>query len=222
MRSKIILIMALLMGLITTVLFFNYMKKLEPAEAALANMKTIVVAEQAIKKNQLLSSGMVKLKEVPAEAVHPDTLLDAAAVGGTYATADIAAGEPILSGRISTSKEESLFLSRKVREGYRAVGVSVNFIGSISNLIEPGDKVDVVYTFENKATEELESVILLREVPVLSIGRRMIEATEETPYVEYSSTALELKPEEAVKLVEADERGTISLLLHTRLQPEAP
>jgi pilus assembly protein CpaB len=221
MRTKIILVLAVMMGLITTVLFYNYMKKFDHEAAATEHMAQIVSAKQAINKNQKISADMLETIQVPQAGVHSGTVQNSADVVGKYATADIAQGEPVLRHRIMQENEESLFVSRKIKEGHRAVSVGVNFVQSVSNLIEPEDYVDVIFSEQDPVSREVKTELILQKVRVLAVGRRMLEPDSGVEYVEYNSATLELKSADTVKLVNADERGNIQLVLHSRVIPPA-
>ncbi|WP_442599131.1 Flp pilus assembly protein CpaB [Neobacillus sp. D3-1R] len=220
MRSKIVLIVALVMGVITTVLFFNYMKQFDAATVSTTNTVKVVVAKEQIEKNERISASKLELVSMPEKSVHPEALKSIDAAEGKIATSVIVKGEAILSHRLVTEKEEKLFVSRKIREGYRAVSVGVNFNQSVSNLIEPEDDVDVVFSKAKKesATEtSVDSVVLLEKARVLAVGRKLVDSEEtEEPYVEYSSVTLELKQNDAVKLINSAEQGSIHFILHQR------
>jgi pilus assembly protein CpaB len=219
MRAKIILLVAILLGLVTTFLFFNYMKKYDVVTTANESLIEVVAAKAEIKKNQKIVAGMLQLVQVPKMGVHPQAIKTLAEAEGKIAESNIGAGEVILSYRMINEKDESQFVSRKVKEGNRAVSVAVNFVQSVSNLIEPEDLVDVVYTPPIKTgSNDLAppSILILEKVRVLAVGRRMVETDKENPYAEYSSVSLEVKPQDEVRLVNADETGKISLILLTR------
>jgi pilus assembly protein CpaB len=221
MRTKIILVLAVIMGFITTVLFYNYMKKFDHEAVVSEQMAQIVSAKQAIRKNQKITADMLAMTPVPQAGVHGGTVQNSADVVGKYATAHIEPGEPILRHRIMQENEESLFVSRKIKEGYRAVSVGVNFVQSVSNLIEPEDYVDVIFSEQDPVSREVKTELILQKVRVLAVGRRMLEPDSGAEYVEYNSATLELKSTDTVKLVNADERGNIQLVLHSRIIPPA-
>lgn len=212
--------MALLMGVITTVLFFNYMKQFDAATVSTTNTVEVVVAKEQIEKNERISSKKLEIVQMPEKSVHPEAKKSIAEVEGKLATSVIVKGEPILSHRIVTEKEETLYVSRKIREGYRAVSVGVNFNQSVSNLIEPEDDVDVIFSKAKKenATETIvDSIVLLEKARVLAVGRKLMTSEEtEEPYVEYSSVTLELKQSDALKLINSAEQGSIHFILHQR------
>ena len=222
MRSKLIMLIALVMGIFTTFLFFNYMKQFDTEAVINDNTVEVVQAKEQIKENQRITSSMLELAQVPKDGVHPQTITDIATIEGQYATSNIEVGEELLKHRIKSEKEETLFVSRKVSEGYRGVSVGVNFVQSVSNLIEPEDVVDVVFS-EVVKVNNVDTVVtkqILSKVRVLAIGRKMIAATNEAEaYAEYSSITLEFKPEESVVLINASERGNIHLTIHTKIVP---
>lgn len=208
------------MGVITTVLFFNYMKKFDAATVSTTNTIEVVVAKEQIEKNERITSKKLELVRMAEKSVHPDSLKNIADVEGKLANSVIIQGEPILSHRIVTEKEETLYVSRKIREGYRAVSVGVNFNQSVSNLIEPEDEVDVIFSKvkSNSGTKvEVDSILLLKKARVLAVGRKLVTVEEtEEPYVEYSSVTVELKQADAIKLINSAEQGNIHFILNQR------
>lgn len=219
MKTKLILVLAIIMGLITTLLFYKYMTQFDQETAINESLIEVFTAKEAIQENQRITSDLLEKTSVSQTGIHQQVIKDSSDAIGKYATSDIAAGEQILSHRLSDEKEENLFISRKVKKGFRAVSVGVNFVQSVSNLIEPEDWVDVVFT-KKQTGEDIESKMLLEKVHVLAVGRRMIESNSESIYVEYSSASLELTPQDAVKLVNALESGSIHLILHSRIMDQ--
>lgn len=221
MKTKLVLALAIIMGLITTYLFYDYMKQFDVEVVTQENMVNVIVAKEAIKKNQKISSEMVKRVQIPAAGVHAQAVSDVSEIVGLYATSTIEAGEAILTHRVQHEKEEMLFVSRKVQEGFRAVSVGVNFVRSVSNLIEPEDYVDVIFTkvIKRPGQEQVEvkTELLLQNTRVLAVGRRMVDADSDEPYVDYSSVTLELNTSDSITLIKASEEGDIQLILHTRL-----
>lgn len=218
MRSRIIFIAALIMGLVTTFLFFNYMKQYNNTKTVTENMVDVVAAKQPIKRNQQIQAGMLELKKVPSLGLHPQAVKSVKDAEGKFADSDIETGEVLLSHRVKASADEAVIVAKKVHEGFRAVSIGVNLVESVSNLIEPDDTVDVIVTIPAKDDKQLEtSTVLLEKIRVLAVGRRMVEVDDKHPYAEYTSVALEVKPEDLPRLVNANERFKISLALNTRV-----
>jgi len=106
----------------------------------------------------------------------------------------------------------------------------VNIVESVSNLIEPEDNVDVIFSedIEQDGLEKkVNTEILLQNIRVLAVGKRLNEKEnkdwkvedEKDDKVEYISVTLELKPQDIVKLINADERGSIKLTLRSEIFP---
>jgi pilus assembly protein CpaB len=222
MRSKIIMLLAIVMGLSTTFLFYNYVGNIKGTPAADIKTIEITVATRDIKKNELIAQDMVEKIQVVESEIYNAAIRDSAQLNGKYALADIVKGEPFLPHRVLGAQEEKLYVSRKINEGFRGVSVGVNFVQSVSNLIEPEDYVDVIYTKlgNPQLGIETDSRILMERVRVLAVGRRLVETVEGEIHVEYSSATLELKPQDSVKLVNAVNDGIITLSLHSRITTE--
>ncbi|WP_221568530.1 Flp pilus assembly protein CpaB [Alkalihalobacillus sp. TS-13] len=218
MRSKLVLTLAIIMGIITTILFFNYMKQYDSQTVANKNKIEVVVAAQEIKRNVTITKDMLETKLMPEEGIHTNTVTNLDTAVGQFSTADIAQGEAMLTNHLQTSKEEELFVSRKIRDGFRAVSVGVNLPQSVSNLLEPEDQVDVINTVKEK--DKLVSKIVVENVTVLAVGRRMVETTEGEEFVEYTSVTLEVMPNEAVKLANATESGPLHIALRSRVKAD--
>lgn len=222
MKGKLILFLALVLGVITTYFFYEYMKDYQVASAIETNTAEVVVAKDLIKKNQQIQPEDLKVVSLPEAGLHGDVLHSTEGLQGKFATADIFQNEPILANRLRTQQEEQLHIARKIKDGYRAVSLGVNFVQSVSNLIEPGNYVDLIVTIAKKEGKEtiVNSQIVKENVRVLAVGRRMIESDSHEDYVEYSSITLELHRMDAVKVIEASQKGTIHMTLHSNLIPE--
>ncbi|WP_059172978.1 Flp pilus assembly protein CpaB [Bacillus sp. FJAT-27445] len=220
MRSKMVLVLALVMGIITTALFYQYMNKFDNKETTSAPTTEIVVAKERINKNEIVTAEKLEVIRVAEEMALPQAISSLSQAEGKLADAMIEKGEPILAHRLVSQTEETMYVSRKVREGYRAVSVSLNLPQSVTNLIEPEDEVGVIFAKEDKKAADVpdfRTSILLEKARVLAVGRKITlpENTKE-PYVEYTAVTLEVKPEDAVRIVKASQEGIVHLMLHTR------
>lgn len=223
MRSRTLFLLAIVMGLITTLVFaysFSAKNKVsdEPVET-----KEVVVSLQVIEENTLITEEMVTLSVKPVTTVHASSLGTLEDVVGKLTTTRIEADEVLLPARVQSEQEVSDMVSKKVTAGQRAVSIRANLVQSVSNLIESEDYVDIVYTEEEKLTPETSSAkatfkssLLYSKVRVLAIGKIMTVRNANDELVEYASVTLEMNPEETIKLVQAHENGSLHLTLHRR------
>lgn len=228
MKSKIILVIALIMAVITTVLFRNYVRGIENRYKENKKQVTIVVPKIDIKKNQKVTKDNLELKEFNADSVHGEAIKNIEAIEGNYALVDLKAGEVLFASRFINQSQESELITRKIKEGYRAVAIGANYVESVSNLIQPEDYVDVIYTLQDETnSKRFQTTTLLENVRVLAVGKRIIEKPGKNEYsdkaegeqVEYSSVTVELKPEDVIKIVNSDEKGNIKFVLRSKITP---
>jgi pilus assembly protein CpaB len=232
MKSRNILIAALIMALITTVLFRQYLKELDKKYKAAQNKVSIVVAKQPITRNLKVTKEMLEFREFSADSVHPEAVKKFEDIEGNYALTDIKAGELLFASRFTNQFKEKELITRKIREGYRAVSIEVNYVESVTTMVEPEDYVDI--TFSEKTPQPInnspiKTETLLENVRVLGVGKRIVpkdqsvktgnEGQQANGQVEYSSITVELKPEEILKIVNADERGNLKFVLRSKIAP---
>lgn len=216
MRAKLLLIVAVILGLITTFFFVKYMNQFEEVSTVNEDLVDVVVVRSEIKKNQIITRDMLALKQLPKLGLHPQAITNIDDVVGRFALTDMVEGEVLLPHRSVSVAAESKMVSRKIQEGQRGVSVEVNMVQSVSNLIEPEDYVDVFHTKPETSTEPAVTTLVLEKIRVLAVERRMVEEDSEHPYLEYYTVALEIKPEDRLKLVHANQTGAITLVLHSR------
>ncbi|PKR77267.1 Flp pilus assembly protein CpaB [Halalkalibacillus sediminis] len=226
MQSKLLFLVAILMALITTAIFF-YSTQNEATETDEEEipMVDVVVTTSAIQENQTITSEDVMLESVPEEQAHPSAIRTTEDAVGKFTTTTLESDEIVLQHRLKSDKDEQELISRKVQEGQRGVSIGTDMVRSVSNLIDPEDRVDIIFTYseeeESEEDEEADSEIitelLLENVRVLAVGREMVSNSAGEEFAEYSSITLELTPEEAVGLVNSSERGTIHFTVHSRI-----
>lgn len=221
MRSRTIFLLAILMGVITTILFFQYINQTKTAAVVQDEMVQVVRAKEKIEEKQILTTDVLEVVQVPKVNIHQQAIKELSQVEGKYAAATIETGEILLAHQLKDQEKEKLLVSRKIQEGYRAVSTGATVVQTVSNLIEPEDYVDIVLTETVKVEgkEEIHSTPLFSNVRVLAVGRKMNAPVENdlTTYVEYSAITVELKPEDATKLINASAKGNIHFTLNPSL-----
>jgi pilus assembly protein CpaB len=221
MRSRTLFLLAIIMGLITTLVFAYSFSSRNKESDEPVETKEVVVSVQAIEENTLITEEMLKLETRPKTAVHSSSLTALTDVVGKLATTHIEADEVLLAARVQSVQEVEDMVSKKITAGQRAISIRVNIFQSVSNLIEAEDFVDIIYSVEEGSV--VKSNILYSKVRVLAIGQKMTVRDENDELVEYASVTLEMSPEDTVKLVQAHEtvsfhpdKFSLHLTLHRR------
>ena len=125
----------------------------------------VIVADQRITLGTTITEGAIRWQKWPVDAVEPifisagkeeNKLLKK--LVGTVIRQSVAAGTPLTEEMVfRRGKGEGGFLSGIVKETHRAVSIKVDAVSGVSGFIPPGDKVDVLLTFDvQQLTRELK------------------------------------------------------------------
>jgi pilus assembly protein CpaB len=232
MKSKFILIGALVFAVITTVLFSNYIKGLDAKYKSDKNMVQVVVLKQDVKKNQKVTGDMLEIKSYNLNLVLPEAIINMKDIEGSYTLIDMKAGELLFADRFTNQTKETEFLTRKISEGNRAISIGVTYVESVSTLIKPEDHVDVIYSVKNSNGLYATSTIL-ENVRVLAVGDSITESqnitaanktqntatsTSNGNQAKYTSITLELNPKQSEQITNAEENGDLKFILRSELE----
>jgi pilus assembly protein CpaB len=213
MKSKFILIIALVMAIITTVLFRQYLVNINNKARAASQTITVVVAKVDIKSNQKVTSEMLETKDVSAGSILSDAIKKNSDVVGKYAVADLKAGEVLYPIRFTDLLTENKDLTLKIAEGARAVSIGVTDVTAVAKMIQPEDKVDIVNTLNGQTS------LLLENVRVLAVGKSLSDANATADTADYGTITLQLYPGDVEKVVNANEVGAIKFVLRGKHTP---
>ncbi|HPF46291.1 MAG: Flp pilus assembly protein CpaB [Alphaproteobacteria bacterium] len=140
---------------------------------------------------------------------------------GAVAKTPIAAGEPILNGRVVKPGSRG-FMAAVLKPGYRAVSIAINSRTGLSGFIFPGDSVDILLTHdveedvpgnEGGKTEIQAAETVLTDIRVLAIDTQMTNETN-TPSIGKIAT-FEVLPKQAEKIALMSRMGELSLSLRS-------
>ncbi|AOM83861.1 Flp pilus assembly protein CpaB [Salisediminibacterium beveridgei] len=220
MRARFVLLLAVVMGIITTALFYQYITAADEATGQEApDTVEVIKAASPIEENTVITDDMITTDTVYEADVHPMAVKSAEEVAGSFASTYIEEGEILLSHRLKTSEQSTVQVSEKIQDGHRAVSIGASNVQLVTQLIDPEDQVDIVLSETVVVDDEEvnESTVILEDVRVLAVGQRMEKELSETGTREYVAVTLELLPEDAVTVIDAYEKGAIHLTLHSSL-----
>lgn len=183
-------------------------------------MMDVVVASQPLQKGDVISPETMALRSVPVDyvpshAIRPEQF---DAVLGQQLSMPLAPGE-FLSTMAVASGEQLMFSSR-VKPGIRALTISVDEINSISGMLQPGDRIDLLLSARPPGGLDGTDMGLERTVPllqnllVLATGHHVRPGVEEDgDSRNYSSVTVEVDPNQAKRLVVAQRAGRLTAIL---------
>lgn len=177
----------------------------------------VVVAKEDIKELEIIDDRKVQLKNIPKSFQMPGHFKSVEELYNTIAAVPIKAGEQITAPRVTYPGAQS-GLARQVSIGKRALSIQVTEGQSVSRLLKPGDRIDVLALVDYAAgkKEKLKVKTVLQDVLILSTG---LFVTNSIPlvnvggandtsrqmklnsYTNYNTITLELTPFEVQNMV---------------------
>lgn len=209
-KSMLLIFVALGCGLVAAVGVFQYLDRL-PGRDGTSQM--ILVATKEIDIREPFTAENVEQITFPKDRIPLGAMESFEKVDGKFARTRLYPGEPVLAAKVMNDSDESGSL--KVPKGYRVVAVKVDAESSVSSLIQPGDRVDVVAVLKKTSeTQYAFAKTILKAVRVFAVNRDMTRDAEAGVEAKEAQTvSLLVAPEQAEKLAMANELGRLQLAL---------
>ncbi len=228
MTRRLAIGIAFVCATLAALLILFFLRGLEhratPIEAA-KNVE-LVTPLHDITAGIIIRSDMLGLMERPADDVPAGAVRSVSQIVGQAGLVDLPAGQPITSAQVQSPTQ----LSYRVPEGMRAVTVAIDPVVGVAGFLEPGDRVDVIATFEIGEVTVTRTV--LQNVELLALGTTATptkpkrppaegeEAEVEAPDTEQPNATLAVDPEQAQTLILSDARGKLRLALRPKFEEQ--
>lgn len=232
MSKKITIIIALFSALIGVFIILGYITKVEEEASLEANLVPVIVAKKYIPKYSIISPDMVRIEMIPSKYIQPGSLSSIKELVDNKGTPRFVTTVPILEDEIILTTKLSIpgratGLSVVVPKGKRAIVIPVGEASLSSGLIKPGDRIDLIATFEDK------SVILLQNLVVLSVGEKILGESKKVRERKrglvdipistsggVQAISLAVTPTEALKISFARDKCSFNIVLRNNLDNE--
>jgi pilus assembly protein CpaB len=173
----------------------------------------VPVAKEAIKRGDVVTEVMLTGRNWPKDLVPPGTILKKEEIVGKIAKVSLVKDEPFFNGKIGDSPR----FSGLVQQGMRAYTIlTPNDSTLVAGLVEPGDKVDVLFTdrTDKALTGGGSTSPIMQNIEVLAIGQIVDpDESRENNGKRMRSVTLAVPLEMAALLALAQEMGTLHLAL---------
>ncbi|PHZ84871.1 Flp pilus assembly protein CpaB [Paremcibacter congregatus] len=228
-RSVVLIGVALVVAILTALLARSLISS--PKEQTASTQEIITQVRESDMKilvaaNNLSVGHFIKQEDMvwqswPDESVHESYIQQDAEVTpesflGAVLKTNIAAGEPILSGRLVKPGNRG-FMAAVLPKGKRAISIRINATSGNAGFVFPGDRVDILLThqIETSGTEKTARIseTVLKNVRILAINQSTDNPTH-TPAVGQTAT-LEVTPKEAEKVSLIKNMGELTLILRS-------
>jgi pilus assembly protein CpaB len=219
----------------------------EEAKRKFGDDVTVLVAKQDVKEMDTIVDGMIEAKVVPRRFVEPaaiafntlvnadsnDYAMETKRIVGNIAIVPIKKGEQLSLNKI-TEPSMRTGLSPQVTPGKRAISIAVDETSSVSKLLKPGDRVDVIAVVDAGGgaggRDNKMARTILQDAVILAVGRNITNNIARkidvdagsgktrvrslTEYDGYSSVTIEVDPGQA-QLVAAIAAGSGNRIILT-------
>jgi len=207
---------ALLLGIgavyLSNTLIQRKLAELEAEAKRGQEMVKVVVASQDLQAGDTISSAVVAVREVPREYVHaaavtPDNFAE---MESQRLSVPLQRGEVLLPA-YSEGNGGTVF-SARLSKGKRALTFEVDSVNSISGMLRPGDRIDLIYT--SRANETEVTMPLLSGVTVLATDQSVTKRDELTGKDRpFTTITLEVSPLDADRIIVAKSAGQLTAVL---------
>lgn len=184
------------------------------------DLVSVVAAGRDLPVGKRILAEDLKLLSLDRKDLPKGVFLKSADLVDRSVAVPIIAGEVVLNGKL-TAKGSGEGLTALIEPGMRAVSVQINEISGVSGFIQPGTRVDVLFT-RTFSNGDAATTTILQNVKVIAYGRQLDPAAKLEPRDAARPTVATLlvTQDQAQKLVLAQQRGRIQLVLRNGLDDE--
>ncbi len=230
-RPAVFLGIGIVLALVVTVLIYQWLQEQRGGEVVMPELVVegtdVVVANADIPWGTPLSDSTLRVVRFPDESLPVGHFRDQESLKGRVILTNLRKNEPILDSKLAPTDITSGGVVAVMDPNKRAMAVKVNEIVGLPGFIQPGDRVDVMATFDdptakaNQGNKPRVTKAVLENTLVLATGTQMERAvdSEEGPKAVKVIT-LEVTIEEAEKLAMAENGGKLRLALRSPLNPD--
>ncbi len=197
-------------------------ERLEVEKARLAPTQPVVevvVARRDLEAGELVDADSMAVRQVPADLVPGSAVLPERFdrhVGARIAQ-PMRSGEPLLAAAI-VGADVATFSSR-IRPGIRAMSVLVDEVNSVSGMLQPGDRIDLLFSVRPPVApgmppaQEITST-LMQDLAVLATGRQVrADRGDSSGLRHFTAITVEVSPSQAQELIVAQRTGKLTAML---------
>jgi pilus assembly protein CpaB len=215
--NKKVILIAIVLSIFTSLLIYVYITNATAKPDAIDGVNVFVAARTLPAKYKITDSDIKQVK-ISGELLNSKAVTNKTDIIGKRLKESIIEGEQILRERLID--ENNTLLSYNIPEGKRAVSINVGEQTAVSNLLRPGDFVDVVASFEKDENENAGgktaspriTKIIIQNVEILSLGQEQV-VTDEKLKEGPKTVSLAVNTLEVEKLIYASEYGILRLAL---------
>ena len=168
-RRTVILIAAVVVAAIAAVAVYSYLTTVQDRANKDAKLVKVFVVKKDITKGlpgeQALDQGFIKPDKINVKFRAATALTDVNVIRGRVALTNLAANQVVVDGQFVDPKVATVSSAQRIPTGNVAITIQVDQVRGVANLVQPGDKVNMLVSIHTGKEE-----YLFQNVPVLFVG----------------------------------------------------
>jgi len=232
MNSALLLVASLLGGTTFWGITRHVDQRMSLARQQLATryeLRPVIVAARNLAAGSVIAADALAVRQMPRAFLASDVLAPerrSALLGGELSHA-LRSGDPVTLAAVVPQVD--LPFSAQVAAGERAVTVPVDEISSVGGLLQPGDRIDLLYSYDrpvdnaNPPGPRSAVRLLLADLSVLATGKatrttqvRTDDGRLHDVDTDYSTVTLRVTPRQAQVVTLAQRAGDVVAVLRNR------
>lgn len=232
-------IIAVIAAVATALIVFYYLKRIEASRPV---QTTVIEAVQDIPSGTQILPGMVQETTVYETDVIPSAVTTTDDVVGMYASASMYAGEQISSKKVTdqSASSSAASFSYKIPKGMRTVTIAIDPTTSVAGMLQVGDHVDIIATYQKAVTDrdgsdgdlssgsETVTRFIADNIEVAALDQTIVrsegssEDGKDSSEQTYTTVTLFVTPDLAKALVYENATGSLVFTLRSPDETENP
>lgn len=233
-RRQAFLVAAVIAVIVAALVYVVLSKQTGAPEPTEPQMVTVLVAERAIAPFTTITADMLGTREVDSRAAPSGALTEPEQAIGKISQGPIISGQTLTGADVGVRSAEQ-GLTFVIEEGMRAVTVALDPISGVGGFVFPGDRVDVLTTFQQGEVAITKTI--LQNVEVLAMneqttrpapagaaapqatdqaGQATANGGEAPATIQVKSATLAVSPDQAQSLLLSAFKGAVHLALRPR------
>jgi pilus assembly protein CpaB len=179
---------------------------------------SVVVAKRDMARGEPITSEAMAVRDVPLEFAHADAVRpdQFTALERQRLAVPMKRGDVLLP--VHSEGNGGQVFSATLKKGYRALTFEVDMVNSISGMLRPGDRIDLIYSARPSSTtgggDEDVTAPLLSNVAVLATDQRLSKREDDGGKERsFSTITLEVSPYDADRIIVAKGAGRLTAVL---------
>lgn len=188
------------------------MQELDAKANAGLETVAVVVAKRDMQRGEPISPDSFAVRKVPTEYLNADAVRPADFEGflTQRLIVGLKRGDVLLP--VHTEGNGNKVFSSTLGVGKRALTFEVDTVNSVSGMLRPGDRIDLIYTTKGSDTLDVTQP-LLSNLEILATDQVQTRRDEEGKERSFSTITMELTPQDAQRIIVAKQAGRLTALL---------